>query len=121
MRTLTDYQKNFILEYFFKNEEYAGWKKIATKLLEDGKCIVAGNTCIWIGDIGNFIKTSEADDCFGCLKYEFDLDEFLTSILYDEKRKYYISILFNQQYELQTKIIKISNEMDDIKKLTNNR
>lgn len=34
MTVLTNYQKKFLLDYFFKNEKYVGWKSIATKLLE---------------------------------------------------------------------------------------
>ena len=36
MKTITDNQKEFLLEYFFKNEKYAGWRNIAIKLIEEG-------------------------------------------------------------------------------------
>jgi hypothetical protein len=49
MKKLTNYQKEFILNYFFKDEKYAGWRNIGTTLLEDGECVVAGTECIWIG------------------------------------------------------------------------
>jgi hypothetical protein len=32
--------------------------------------------------IGNFIKTTKADDVFGCLKYSFNLEYFMTSELF---------------------------------------
>jgi len=62
MRVLTEIQKEFLLKNFFTNENYAGWRSIATKLLTTGKCIVPGSKCIWHGGIGNFIKTAEAED-----------------------------------------------------------
>ena len=68
-----------IFKYFFKNESYAGWKNIANSLLETGECVVAGDKCIWIGGIGNFIKTETAEGYFGCIKYIFDLNNFLSS------------------------------------------
>lgn len=63
---------DFLLE-FFKNETHAGWAGIATKLLENGFCIVAGEGCIWNGGIGSFIDTSPALNAVGCTLYEFDL------------------------------------------------
>jgi len=112
MRKLSEFQKNFILEYFFKNDEYASWKKIATKLLETGKCVVTGNTCIWIGGIGNFIKTSNVDDYFGCLLYEFDLDEFFSSPYYFEISRKYIN-------EINTKISELEKEHSEIIEIFN--
>jgi hypothetical protein len=82
--TLTDYQKEFILKHFFINEKYPGWKSIATALLEKGNCIVAGEKCIWIGGIGNFVKTKVHEEAIGCLLYTFNLNEFLSSKWYKE-------------------------------------
>jgi hypothetical protein len=79
MKQLTKTQKDFLIEKFFKNEKFAGAKNVAEKLLEKGECIVAGEECIWRGGIGNFIKTTKADDVFGCLKYSFNLEYFMTS------------------------------------------
>lgn len=76
---LSDYQKEVILNNFFKNEEYPGWKNIATTLIDNGKCIVAGEKCIWFGGIGNFIKTTEAEGLYNCLLYTFDIEEFFKS------------------------------------------
>ena len=90
MKQLTKIQKDFIVEMFFKNEKFAVAKNVAEKLLEKGECIVAGEDCIWRGGIGNFIKTTKADDVFGCLKYSFNLEQFLSSDffkLYAEKEK----------------------------------
>lgn len=82
MRTLTQYQKDFLLNSFFQTEKYAKWEKVATKLLETGRCIVAGRDRIWIGGIGNFIGIVETEDAIDCLLYTFKLEEFLSSEWY---------------------------------------
>ena len=89
MEKLTDNQKNFLLS-FFENEAYAGWKNIATILIESGKCIVAGDTCIWRGGMGNYIDVSNADGLVGCLVYKFNLDSFMTSYTYMERLTGYL-------------------------------
>ena len=81
---LTENQREFLLNRFFQNSSYVGWKNVAEKLLDNGHCIVAGEDCIWIGNIGNFIQTSEAKDAVDCLLYEFNLKIFLTSEFYKE-------------------------------------
>jgi hypothetical protein len=81
---LTHYQKEYLLLHFFKNDEYAGWEGIARKLLDTGKCIVAGKECIWVGGIGNFIKTSEAEDAIDCLLYNFDFNALISSKWFKE-------------------------------------
>ena len=109
MTVLSEYQKNFLLDYFFKNEKYAGWKSIATKLLETGQCIVAGKECIWIGGIGNFIKTEEAKDAIDCTLYKFDLEYFFTSEWYREIRNSYASILASKKQEIEQECEEIAN------------
>jgi len=103
MKKLTDKQKSYLLEYFFKNEHFPGWKNIATSLLEKGKCIVAGKECIWKGGIGNFIKTKEEESLFDCLEYEFDLDLFLSSEWCKEIANLHISDLLEKKLELEQK------------------
>lgn len=103
MRTLTENQKEFLMNYFFKHENYPGWINIVTKLLETGKCIVPGTHCIWKGGIGNFIKTKEAENAVGCLLYEFDLEYFLTSEWYKQIYDVYISDLKDKKTELELK------------------
>lgn len=102
MKTLTENQINFLLEYFFKTEKFAGWKSIATKLLNTGNCIVAGKKPIWIGGIGNFIKTKEAENAIDCLLYEFDLEYFLSSEWYKEISIQYIAILASKKRQIET-------------------
>lgn len=88
---LTKIQKEFILQKFFFNRDFAGWEAIATKLLEKGKCIVAGENCIWRGGVGNFINTKKAEDSFGCIEYNFDLEYFLGSKFFKETTKDVVS------------------------------
>jgi len=107
MKKLTNTQKEFILDNFFKNEKYPGWKNIATELIENGHCIVAGTECIWVGGIGNFINTEEANNAVGCTLYKFNLDYFMTSIWYTEYRSMYVSKLYN-------KVKEIKQEFDEI-------
>lgn len=111
MNKLTENQKTFLLEHFFKNEKYAGWKGIATKLLENGSCTVAGKDCIWIGGIGNFIKTREAEDAIDCTLYEFNLKDFLSSEWYKDINRQYVSMLYE-------KVLKAESEHEEICNLT---
>lgn len=114
MRILTDYQKNFLLDYFFKNEKYGGWKSIATKLLETGQCIVGSKECIWIGGIGNFIKTEEAKDTVDCTLYKFDLEYFFSSLWYKEIRSIHASNLSSKRTVIEQERIKIEQELIEI-------
>jgi hypothetical protein len=101
MRRLTKFQQDFILENFFKEDGWAGWRHIATHLLTNGNCIVAGESCIWVGGIGNFIKVAPADNAVGCSLYTFDLDLFLTSEWYKQVANQYFSILANKKAEIE--------------------
>lgn len=95
---LTEYQKTFLIDTFFKNENYAGWRNIATKLVENGRCLVAGTECIWKGGIGNFIKTEEAKNAVDCTEYYFDLEYFLTSSFFKEyKEQKYNKLVLEKQ------------------------
>lgn len=97
MRKLTETQKDFILENFFKLNESPGWRNIAYKLLDTGHCIVAGDTCVWRGGIGNFIKTKEVENVYGCLLYEFDLEQFIDSIYFKEIHREYMDVLVEKK------------------------
>lgn len=84
MANLDNAQKEFLLK-FFELPHLPGWKNIATKLLENESCIVAGTDKIWIGGIGNFIKTKSADILIDCLEYTFELEQFLSSKMLEER------------------------------------
>lgn len=79
MKKLTDIQIDFLLDTFFEKPGYPGWRNIAEALLRLGKCVIAGDKCIWQGGVGNFIRTSRADGLFDCLEYKFDLESFLSA------------------------------------------
>lgn len=96
LKDLTTHQRNFLLEYFFKNEKYAGWRNIANNLLNIGTCIVPGKECIWVGHIGNFITTKPAANAVDCIEYSFDLVYFLNSAWYRDIRKQYVAILTDE-------------------------
>lgn len=107
---LTKNQKEYILEAFFENDYYAGWKGIATTLIEKGSCIVAGDKCIWSGFIGNFIKTKKAENAIDCLIYEFDLKAFISSDFFSQ-------IQHNDVVQLQIKIDEMQGTCDEIKSI----
>jgi hypothetical protein len=109
MKELTAEQKNYLLEVFFYNDRFVGWKSIAEKLLEKGSCIVAGTECIWIGGIGNFIKVTPAEDTFGCSEYKFDLEYFLQSEWFKETKENSLTRLNRKVVELQTRYEELSN------------
>lgn len=101
MRTLTNYQKRFLLENFFVNEKYLNWKGIADHLLSFGNCIVAGTEKIWVGGIGNFIQTEEAKGAVGCTLYTFDLENFLSSEFFKEIKKDTVNTLNKQKAAIE--------------------
>jgi hypothetical protein len=77
---LNKIQKDWILEAFFENYGYPGWKNIANKLIESGSCITTSQaTNIWHGGIGNFINTKDFEEGEGVVEMTFDLDTFLNS------------------------------------------
>lgn len=106
-KQLTNNQLDFLLNNFFHNEKYPGWRNIATKLLQDGKCIVAGQNSIWQGGVGNFIKVEDAEDTIECSLYTFDLEYFLKSEFYKD-----VSIKF--KVILSDKISKLNDELTEI-------
>lgn len=101
---LTEYQKEFLLENFFRDEKFAGWRNIAEKLIENGSCIVPGNECIWKGGIGNFISTKPSDSAVGCLEYVFSLRYFLSSNYFEEVKDYRLEELTIQKIQTERKL-----------------
>ena len=75
--------------------------EFAEKLLDTGKCIVAGRTRIWLGGIGNFITYEEAKDAVDCTLYTFDLESFLDSMFYEEIQDDYVEALKIKKTEVQ--------------------
>jgi len=83
MVELTEKQKYFLFEKFFQhNTNYHGANVIAYTLLSTGKCIVASTDKVWVGGIGNFIKTELHPEGVGCYLYTFNIENFLNSLLF---------------------------------------
>lgn len=54
------YQQDFV-KGFFKTDKLPGWQSIATSLVQNGECIVAGDGNLFgVGGINNFIKKEKA-------------------------------------------------------------
>lgn len=109
-KNLTDYQKNFILKEFFRNYDFPGWEVVATALIEKGSCIVAGTSPLWSKysfSIGAFIKTKIAENTFNCLFYEFDLEGFLNSEIFNKRRTSY-------ELSLRNKVDEITKEINEM-------
>lgn len=114
MNKLNETQLNFLLKSFFRNAEvndiYPGWKNIATKLITNGRCVVAGDTCIWRGGIGNFIEIVDSEEFEGCVEYRFDLQSFT-------KSEYYKDMHRNMVEYLDNAITKYKQDMDYINEI----
>jgi len=93
---MTGEQIEFIKNHFFINGESAGWDNIATKLLQEGSCIVAGSSKLWYGGIGNFINCDPAENAVGCSLLTFDKDSFLQSVWFKEQADSHIKALGHQ-------------------------
>ena len=101
---LTESQKKFLLSAFFESDKYPGSRSIGDKLLTDGKATIAGDKCIWIGGIGNFIQTKETTEAFGCIEYSFDLDTFLSSNWFKEMKQLHIEKMSEEVDILKTEL-----------------
>ena len=116
MKVLTEKQIDFIIKNFFEINtntiKFPGWYSIAKTLLEKGNCIVAGDTKIWLGGIGNFIKTKEAPNAINCLLYEFDLDSFLRSIWFTEVYTNYIQKILEEKNRIIDELYEASTLFD---------
>lgn len=106
---ITNTNKDFILDNYFYNPQFAGWKNIAEKLIDQGSCVVAGDTRIWVGGIGNFIDYSTPDNFLECTKYSFDLDAFLRSNWFMEGAVLHLTELSQRKALLETDIATIED------------
>ena len=85
MRQLTEYQKKFILDTFFKplHYEYPGSLNIGEVLLTEGCCVIpdTGTYIFKHSPLNQFNKVSKADSkkFIDCVEYTFDLNGFLES------------------------------------------
>jgi hypothetical protein len=106
MRQLTEYQKKFILDTFFKplHYEYPGALNIGEVLLTEGGCVIpdTGTYIFKHSPLNQFNKVSKADSkkFIDCVEYTFDLNGFLDS--WNLKRavsKHYEEL--ESQYQIQ--------------------
>lgn len=76
-------QINYLIDnHFIPNaldEVKGSMRKIATQLIMEGTCIVAGDGRLWNGGIGNFITGKEAYGAVGCTELTFDSESFMES------------------------------------------
>ena len=114
---LTYKQREFLLHNFFKNESYPGWRDIATKLLDNGYCVVAGDSCIWQGEIGNFITTKESDLFIKCLEYFFDLNKFLSSKWFKSFYQFHLDELVLEKKQAENKVLTITDTIKELDEL----
>lgn len=106
---LTENQKQFLIERFFKHnvttKDYriSFLEDVTKSLLEQGVCIVSGSTYepIWRGGIGNFIKVRNAENAIGCVQYTFNLEEFISSPYYVETKEAYLNPLKQKLNEIE--------------------
>lgn len=94
MRTLSESQKNYILQYFFEIYNYDTlWVKVITELFEKGTVGVTyfEEFSNRIGRTAEFIKTSSPEDFIGTKFYTFDLESFLISQYFQEKTAQFVS------------------------------
>ena len=92
-RSLNQIQIDFLSNTFFKSDKFPGWRGIAEKLIQDGKCIIVGKPSeqrIWIGGISNYIDITKAEGAIDCSLYSFDLDYFLTTKFFEDEHYYYL-------------------------------
>lgn len=112
MRKLTELQMNFVLG-LFESKKYPGWMAIASKLIENGSCIVAGTDPLWVGGIGNFVKTEPAE-IEGCSLYTFHLDEFMESEYFREA--HYLEVC-KLKHEAELAMSKFASAMSDLEEV----
>lgn len=117
---MNEIQSNWIIDEFFKPDaqtarNFAGWRNIAKKLVEEGKCITTTGK-IWIGGIGNFIKERPYEAGVDLVELSFDVESFTSS-----SNLYFKEIWFQRMKEIQTEEEKINERKLAISSiLTNN-
>lgn len=104
MPKLTETQKNFIFEHFFKDDRFAGARNIMESLLEDGSCIVPNynnGKPIWTNGISHFIKIEDVPNGVGCVKYIFNYKEFINSANFGNRLNYEVDKFVEEIKKMQ--------------------
>lgn len=117
MRKLTNYQKKYILDNYFKPmyDEYPGILNIGEVLLTEGVCIVPDDgKHLFRDNIGliQYVKRQKVteENIYGCIEYVFNLDEFLDSYFFKKKIKRY----YQKLEEEYVKQLNMKNEIFDL-------
>ena len=108
IRKLTNNQREFILSAFFALDLVPHWRKIAEVLLDEGSCIVAGESRIWNGGVGNFIQTANEPFCIGCLRHTFDLEMLLSSPYFLDSLQFKHDKMVQTRNEIDAEILDYS-------------
>lgn len=109
---MNDFQKNWLLETFFKNEQFAGWKNIAEKLIDTGSCVTTNQgKKIWVGGIGNFIKSKPYEGGVDLIELTFDVKEFCSkdNMYFLEYYNHHVDKLNQEVYSAKQKFYHIRN------------
>lgn len=106
---LNNTQLNWLLNTFFENEEFHGWKNIALELIKKGKCVTTKlGSNIWIGGVGNFIKEKVYDGNKDLIELTFDINAFCSS-----ENKYFLYAYENILLKTQKKCETTLKELED--------
>lgn len=109
---ISKYQKEFILEYFFKNDNYHGWRNIASKLIDDGHCIIGGRQILWYGGVGNFIETSDAPNAVECTLCTFDLRSFINTNYFKDIYDQYVKKVLDKKNKIDQEYAELLSIMN---------
>ena len=97
-------QKTWLLNVFFKNEDFAGWRNIAEKLIDTGSCITTNQgKDIWIGGIGNFINSESYGGGVDLIELTFDVNKFCSkeNLFFMEYYDHYVEELRLEKKEAE--------------------
>jgi len=117
MRKLTSHQRKYILDNYFKPmiEDYPGIMNIGEVLLTKGVCIVpdSGSNIFKSSlTLARYVKREKVteENIYGCVKYVFNLDEFLETSFFKTKVKRFYRNLMDEY----TKQLNMKNEILDL-------
>lgn len=115
---MNENQKNWLLETFFKNEKFAGWRNIAEKLIDTGSCVTTKQgEDIWKGGIGNFIGSRDYDGGVDLIILTFELDNFCSrhNAFFMEYHNAHIEELVEESRKADNKLYDIREIIKDNK------
>lgn len=105
-------QKEWLLKTFFKNEKFPGWRGIAEKLIDTGKCVTTGN--IWIGGIGNFIESEKYEGGIDLIELSFDVELFCSKM-----NAYFMEYHLAEVRKIKQEMFELTKRQSSIKSIIN--